>query len=144
VILIIFGSYKFNFKFTDTNVVRIVTDIKYLDLNMVLPFECLNLSVVGRTDNIRTTFIPSRIAGYQWGRGGSETTLSERLSCGHTGAFHSSGAIPSEGDRFEGRMQDGTVTTESSHGRMGSVGRTSARCHSGLGTCVHTLHSHSI
>jgi hypothetical protein len=27
-----------------------------------------------------------------------------------------------EGDRFEGRMQDGTVTTESSHDRMGSVG----------------------
>jgi hypothetical protein len=25
------------------------------------------------------------------------------------------------GDRFEGRMQDGTVTTESSHGRMGSA-----------------------
>jgi hypothetical protein len=24
-----------------------------------------------------------------------------------------------EGDRFEGRMQDGTVTTESSHARMG-------------------------
>jgi hypothetical protein len=28
------------------------------------------------------------------------------------------------GDRIEGRMQDGTVTTESSHDRMGSVGRT--------------------
>jgi hypothetical protein len=26
------------------------------------------------------------------------------------------------GDRFEGQMQDGTVTTESSHGRVGSVG----------------------
>jgi hypothetical protein len=26
------------------------------------------------------------------------------------------------GIRFEGRMQDGTVTTESSHGRVGSVG----------------------
>jgi hypothetical protein len=40
------------------------------------------------------------------------------------GAFHSSGAIPSAGggDRFEGRMQDGTVTTESSHGRVGLVG----------------------
>jgi hypothetical protein len=25
------------------------------------------------------------------------------------------------GDRFEGQMQDGTVTTESSHGRVGSV-----------------------
>jgi hypothetical protein len=38
------------------------------------------------------------------------------------------------GGRFEGRMPDGTVTTESSHGRMGSVGRTPAGCHSGLGT----------
>jgi hypothetical protein len=28
---------------------------------------------------------------------------------------------PLRGDRFEGRMQDGTVTTESSHGRVGSV-----------------------
>jgi hypothetical protein len=27
-----------------------------------------------------------------------------------------------EGDRFEGRMQDGTVSTESSHGRVGSDG----------------------
>jgi hypothetical protein len=36
-------------------------------------------------------------------------------------------------------MQDGTVTTESSHGRMGSVGRTPAGCHSGLGSGVHTL-----
>jgi hypothetical protein len=26
------------------------------------------------------------------------------------------------GDRFEGRKQDGTVTTESSHVRVGSVG----------------------
>jgi hypothetical protein len=58
--------------------------------------------------------------GYQWGRGGGETILSERLPCGHTGAFHSSGAVPSEGwgTVFEGRMQDGTITTESSHGRM--------------------------
>jgi hypothetical protein len=32
-------------------------------------------------------------------------TLSERLLCGHTGAFHSSGAVPSEGvDSFAGRM----------------------------------------
>jgi hypothetical protein len=45
------------------------------------------------------------------------------------------------GDRFEGRMQDDTVTTKSSHGRMGSVGRTPAGCHSGLGTGVHTLQS---
>jgi hypothetical protein len=57
------------------------------------------------------------------GRGGSETTLSERLPCGHTGAFHSSGAIPTAwGDRFEGQMQDGTVTTENSHGGVGLVG----------------------
>jgi hypothetical protein len=48
------------------------------------------------------------------------------------------------GDRFEGRMQDGTVTTESLHGRMGSVGRTPTGCHSGLGTGVHALHSCSI
>jgi hypothetical protein len=49
-----------------------------------------------------------------------------------------------EGDRFEGRMQDGTVTTESSHGRMGSVGRTPAGCHFGLGSGVHTPQSRSI
>jgi hypothetical protein len=48
------------------------------------------------------------------------------------------------GDRFEGRMQDGTVTTESSPGRMGSAGRTPAECHSGMGTGVHTLQSCSI
>jgi hypothetical protein len=48
------------------------------------------------------------------------------------------------GDHFEGRMQDGTVTTESSHGRMGSAGHTPAECHSGLGTGLHNLQSHSI
>jgi hypothetical protein len=83
-------------------------------------------------------------SGVSVGRGGGETTLSERLSCGHTGAFHSSGAVRSEGNRFEGRMQDGTVTTESSHGRMGSVGRTPAGCHYGLGSGVYTLESCSI
>jgi hypothetical protein len=41
-------------------------------------------------------------------------------------------------------MQDGTVTTESSPGRMGSVGHTPVECHSGMGTCVHALQSHSI
>jgi hypothetical protein len=41
-------------------------------------------------------------------------------------------------------MQDGTVTTESLHGRMGSVGRTPAGCHSGMGTGVHTLQRCSI
>jgi hypothetical protein len=64
--------------------------------------------------------------GYQWGRGGSETTLSKRLPCGHTWAFHSSGAIPTTGagggGRFEGWMQDGTIATERSHGRVGLVG----------------------
>jgi hypothetical protein len=41
-------------------------------------------------------------------------------------------------------MQDGTVATDSSHGRMGSVGRTLAGCHSGLGIGVHTMQSHSM
>jgi hypothetical protein len=71
--------------------------------------------------------------------------LSVRRPCGHTGAFHSSGAVPFvRGIRFEGRIQDGTVTTESSPCRMGSVGRTPVGCHSGMGTVVHTLHSCSI
>jgi hypothetical protein len=54
--------------------------------------------------------------------------------------------VPSllRGDRFECRMQYGTVTTESSHGRMGLVGRTPAGCHSGLGSGVHALQSRSI
>jgi hypothetical protein len=38
-------------------------------------------------------------------------------------------------------MQDGTVTIESSPGRMGLVGRTPVGCHSGMGTSVHTLQS---
>jgi hypothetical protein len=46
-------------------------------------------------------------------------------------------------DHFEGRMQD-AVTKESSHSRMGSVGRTPAGCHSGFGTSVHALQSGSI
>jgi hypothetical protein len=41
-------------------------------------------------------------------------------------------------------MQDGTVTTKSSPGRMGSVGRTPVERHSGMGTGVHTLQSCSI
>jgi hypothetical protein len=41
-------------------------------------------------------------------------------------------------------MQDGTVTTESLPGRMGTIGRTPAGCHSGKGTGVHTLKSCSI
>jgi hypothetical protein len=35
--------------------------------------------------------------GYMWGSGGGETTLSERLPCCHTGAFHSPGAVPAAG-----------------------------------------------
>jgi hypothetical protein len=97
-----------------------------------------------KLEDVTGSIPASRIAGYQWGRGGGETTLSERLLCGHMGAFHSSGVVPSEGDRFEDRMQDGTITTESSHGRMGSVSRTPAGCHSGLGSGVHTLQSRSI
>jgi hypothetical protein len=38
-------------------------------------------------------------------------------------------------------MQDGTVTTKSSHSRMGSVGRPPAGFHSELGTGVHALQS---
>jgi hypothetical protein len=41
-------------------------------------------------------------------------------------------------------MQDEIVTTESSPGRMGSVGRTPVERHSGMGTGVHTLQSRSI
>jgi hypothetical protein len=68
-----------------------------------------------------------------------------RRPCGHTGAFHSSDVVPFvRGIRFEGRMQDGTVTTESSPDRMGSVRRTPAGCHSGMGTGVHALQSCSI
>jgi hypothetical protein len=94
----------------------------------------------GRVELGKCGTIPARrIAGYQWGSSGGETTLSQRLPCGHTGAFHSSGVVPSErGTVLEGRMQDGTVTTESSPGRMSSGGRTPARCHSGMGTGVHT------
>jgi hypothetical protein len=52
----------------------------------------------GRVELGKCGTIPARrIAGYQWGRGGGETTLSERLLCGHKGAFHSSGAVPSGG-----------------------------------------------
>jgi hypothetical protein len=40
--------------------------------------------------------------------------------------------------------EDGTVTTESSPGRMGSVGLTPAGCHSEMGTGVRTLQSCSI
>jgi hypothetical protein len=59
-------------------------------------------------------YLPRKDRGYLWWSGGGETTLSERLPCGHTGAFHSSGVVLAAGGRFEGRMQGGTVTTESS------------------------------
>jgi hypothetical protein len=42
------------------------------------------------------------------------------------------------GDRFEGRMQDGTVTTESTHGRVGLVGSLPTGLHPGL-VHVYTL-----
>jgi hypothetical protein len=45
------------------------------------------------------------------------------------------------GDRFEGRMQNGTVTTESSHGRVYLVGSLPTGCHPELGTGVHALQS---
>jgi hypothetical protein len=51
---------------------------------------------------------------------------------------------PQRGDRFEGRMQDGIVTTESLPDRMGSVSRTPVERHSGMGTGVHALQSCSI
>jgi hypothetical protein len=38
-------------------------------------------------------------------------------------------------------MKDGTITTKSSPDRMGLVGRTPVRCHSGMGTGVPTLQS---
>jgi hypothetical protein len=38
-------------------------------------------------------YLPRKDRGYLWGSGGGEATLSERLPCGHTGAFHSSGAV---------------------------------------------------
>jgi hypothetical protein len=41
-------------------------------------------------------------------------------------------------------MQDKTVTTESSHGTMGSVGCTPTGCHSEMDSGVHTLQSYSI
>jgi hypothetical protein len=48
---------------------------------------------------------------------------------------------PLRGDRFEGQMQDGTVTTESSHGRVGLVGSLPTGRHPELGTGVHALQS---
>jgi hypothetical protein len=48
---------------------------------------------------------------------------------------------PLRGGRFEGRMQDGTVTTKSSHGRVGLVGSLPTGRHPELGTGVHALQS---
>jgi hypothetical protein len=48
------------------------------------------------------------------------------------------------GDHFEGQMQDGTVTTESWHGRMGSASCTLTGCDSALGSGIHALQSCSI
>jgi hypothetical protein len=45
------------------------------------------------------------------------------------------------GDRFEGQMQDGTVTTESSHGGVGLVGSLPTGLHPELGIGVHALQS---
>jgi hypothetical protein len=57
------------------------------------------------------------------GGGGSETIFAQCVCRVATrGHFTVSAQFPLRGDRFEGRMQDGTVTTESSHGRVGSVG----------------------
>jgi hypothetical protein len=81
--------------------------------------------------------------GYHCGRGGSETTLSERLPCGHTGHFTVlvQFLLQGGGDRFEGWMQDGTVTIEISHGRVGVVGSLPTVCYPELGTGVHALQS---
>jgi hypothetical protein len=70
---------------------------------------------------------------------------SQSVSCVATRG-HFTVPMPSllRGGIFEGQMQDRTVTTESSHGSMGSVERTPAGCHSGMGTGVHTLQSCSI
>jgi hypothetical protein len=45
------------------------------------------------------------------------------------------------GDRFEGQMKDGTITTESSHDRVGSVDLLPTGLHPELGIGVHTLQS---
>jgi hypothetical protein len=75
--------------------------------------------------------------GYQWERGGSETTFSKCVTHVATrGHYTVPVQFPLRGGRFEGRMHDGTVTTESLHDRMGSVCRTPVRWHSELGTGV--------
>jgi hypothetical protein len=44
-------------------------------------------------------------------------------------------------DHFEARMQGGTITTESSHGRMGLVSSLPTGLHPELGIGVHALQS---
>jgi hypothetical protein len=91
------------------------------------------------------TIPASRIESISGGEVERDHLLSVCRPCGHTRAFHNSGGVPfARGIRFEGQMQDGIVTTESSPSRMGSVGRTPTGCHSGMGTGVHTLQSCSI
>jgi hypothetical protein len=58
----------------------------------------------------------------------------------HRGMFTVPGQSTS-GDHNETRMQDGIITAKCSSGRMGLVGRTSARCHFELGPGLHTLQS---
>jgi hypothetical protein len=67
------------------------TILSFIVLLYIYMCVCVCVCVCG-------TIPASRIAGYQWGSGGGETTLSERLPCGHMGAFHSSGAVSSEGE----------------------------------------------
>jgi hypothetical protein len=55
------------------------------------------------------------------------------------GHFTVSVQSPLRGDHFEGRMQDGTVTTESSHGRVSLVGSLPTGRPPELGTGVHAL-----
>jgi hypothetical protein len=83
--------------------------------------------------------------GFQYGRSGSEPTFSQCDSRVDT-QEHFTVLVQSffARDCFEAQMQDGTVTTESSCGRIGSVGRTLTGCHSELGPDVHALQGCSI
>jgi hypothetical protein len=67
---------------------------------------------------------------------------SQSDSCVATqGYFTVSVQSPLRGDRSEGRMQDGTVTTESSHDRVSLVGSLPTGRHPELGTGAHALQS---
>jgi hypothetical protein len=61
--------------------------------------------------------------------------------CPHGGISQFQCSPHCRGGRFESRMQDVTVITDSSPGRMGSIGRTPVEHHSGMGTGVHALQS---